>query len=291
MYFFLEIYSFIFAPKLTLAMFRFLFFFIFLIITSCGEQTPMHQAQSNEDFLKERKQKRIEDSLALLASMPKIDTNLITYQNVTQKLTTIAQNNLETKLKIKTTLGNIEIRLFEDTPLHRANFIHLTKTHYFDNTLFYRVIDNFMIQGGNSDRDDISYKMSKIGNYTVPEEIMLHHIHKRGALAMAVSEQLEIPEKDRTKNSSPYNFYIIQNGPMSYDYLKGVEEKYDIKISKKHKKIYNQIGGAPHLDGKFTVFGEVTKGMDVVDKIAKVKTNSDSRPIDDIIMSVKIIGY
>jgi len=272
-------------------MFRILFFFFIISLISCGERKNTHKAQSNADFLEERNQKRIKDSLAMIASMPKIDTNLITYKNVRQKLTAIAKNNPETRIVIKTTLGDIEIKLFDDTPLHRANFIHLIKSHYFDNTLFYRVIDNFMIQGGNSDRDDISYKMAKIGNYTVPEEILSHHIHKRGALAMAVSEQLEIPEKDRNKNSSPYNFYIIQNGPMTYDYLKGVEEKYEITISNKHKSIYNKKGGAPHLDGNFTVFGEVTKGLDVVDKIAAVKTDSDSRPHEDIIMSVEIIDY
>lgn len=212
---------------------------------------------------------------------------LITNNNVENRLKAYGEENKETKVKIKTKFGTIKIRLYDDTPLHRANFIMLTKKHYFDSTLFYRVINNFMIQGGNSDRDETGKKMRNIGNYQVPAEIK--HIHKRGAIAMAVHEQWDVPEDRRNKNSSPYNFYIVQQHPISDKYMNKMEERYKIKISEEKRKIYRKYGGVPHLDGNFTVFGEVYSGMPVVDKIAKVSTDVNDRPREDIFLTVEII--
>ena len=104
--------------------------------------------------------------------------DLINNSNVLEKLSNYGFENQETKIKITTKFGNIKIRLYKDTPLHRANFIMLTKKKYFDSTLFYRVINNFVVQGGNSDRDNVAVKMARIGQYRVPEEIQSHHIQK-----------------------------------------------------------------------------------------------------------------
>lgn len=259
----------------------------FLVFTSCKEVEP---EKTNElaKFKQEIEDKRISDSI-LFANLPKPDSNLINNNNVVNKLTWFGEDNLDTKVKITTRFGEIIIELFDDTPLHRANFIMLTKRKYFDSTLFYRVVDNFMIQGGNSDRDDITQKMKEIGFYTIPDEIHSHHYHLRGALAMAVSEQLDTPEAERNKHSSPFNFYIVQNGPLGENYLKNVIKKYKLDLSNKEKQLYSSKGGAPHLDGNYTVFGQVVSGFDVIDIIAALKTDKNERPLDDITMSVEII--
>lgn len=258
-----------------------------VFFVSCGEKEKKVDT-SVEKFKQELAQKRIKDSI-LIASLPKPDTNLINAQNVVQKLTVFGQNNPETKIRINTQYGSMDVVLYEDTPLHRSNFIMLIKKHYFDSTLFYRVVNDFMIQGGNSDRDDVPIKMKEIGSYTIPDEIKKHHYHKRGVLAMAVSEQLDTPEEERNKYSSPNNFYIVQNGPLSELYLKNVIKKYNLDLSNSEKEMYRKIGGAPHLDGNYTVFGEVVKGFDVIDKIASFPTDKDERPLQDITLSIEII--
>lgn len=262
-------------------------FFMTLILFSCSEKKE-DNAKYIEQYEAKKEQKRIQDSIKI-ANLPKPDTNLINANNVVDKLTYFGNQNHETKIKINTKFGSMVIKLYEDTPLHRANFLMLCKNKYFDSTFFYRVVPGFMIQGGNSDRDDVPDKMKKIGFYTVPDEILPHHIHKKGALAMAVSEQLDIPEEERNKFSSPYNFYIVQNGPLSDLYLKNVIKKYDLNISDKDKQTYRTVGGAPHLDGNYTVFGEVISGFNVIDKIATLPTDVNERPIEDITLSVEVL--
>ena len=163
---------------------------------------------------------------------------LITNQNVIQKLKSYGTSNPETRIFIETTFGNIKLKLYEDTPLHRANFVMLIKKGFYDSTLFYRVINHFMIQGGNSDDNKMFNRIAKIGNYKIPSEVLPHHIHKRGALAMAVQEQYYQDISKQDKSSSAYNFYIIQKGPISDKYMDKLEETYHIKIPEKNRKIY-----------------------------------------------------
>ena len=214
---------------------------------------------------------------------------LITNINVTKKLTVYGANNKEHIVAIHTKYGVIKLKLYNDTPLHRANFIMLIKKGFFNNTLFYRVIRNFMIQGGNSDRDNIFHKMAKIGNYRIPSEIKSNHLHKRGALSMAVQEQYFKDPKKFNKNSSPYNFFIVQKGKISDVYMDKLEEIYAIKINEPNRAIYRKYGGNPHLDGDYTVFGEVIKGMEVVDLINTVLTDAQDRPIENVLLKIKII--
>ncbi|MCB9195143.1 MAG: peptidylprolyl isomerase [Flavobacteriales bacterium] len=256
-----------------------------LIIVSCGEKEEDYSKYS-EMYDKKQEQKAKEDSI-IIANLPKPDTNKITNLNVVQKLTVFGNQNPETKVKISTQFGDIVIELFEDTPLHRSNFIMLAKKGVIDSTLFYRVVDDFVIQGGSSDRADISYKMQQNGVYTIPDEIK--HYHLRGNIAMAVSEQLDVPENERNKNSSAYNFYIIQKKPMSVKYLDALIKKYDLDMTEEEKKMYLKYGGTPHLDGDYTVFGKVVSGMSVVDKIAKLETDKTDQPIKDIKLSVTVI--
>ncbi|MCT4628258.1 peptidylprolyl isomerase [Winogradskyella sp.] len=162
----------------------------------------------------------------------------------------------EDKVRITTDFGTIDIKLYDKTKFHRANFIYLTKRKYFDNTQFYRVVKNFVIQGGSSDGLDLYKKRRKIGKYLLPPDTKRGYSHQRGAISMPSSEI-----ENAYKLASPFQFFIVVN-----------REK------------------AKHLDGDYTVFGEVIKGMDVVDKINAVKTDEGDWPIDNVyIRSVEII--
>ena len=166
------------------------------------------------------------------------------------------KNHKENKVRIFTDFGEIDILLFENTKFHRSNFIYLTKKNYFENTQFYRVINNFVIQAGNSDNRKISQKRKKIGRYLLPNDLNKGHTHKRGMVSMP-SSLVDNPYK----MASPFEFFIVQ--------------KKD---------------GAHHLDGDYTVFGKVTKGMDTVDKIASRPTDNRDWPIDNVyIKKVEII--
>ena len=261
----------------------FLLFFLTLIINSCISEPPENSKlnyKKNSAVKKSTNKKTIKKSNT---------SKLITNFNVKKKLSEYARNNNYNKIKISTTFGNIYIKLYENTPLHRANFIMLIEKGFFDSTLFYRVINNFMIQGGNSDKNIMFHKMAKIGNYKIPPEISEKYIHKRGALAMAVQEQYYNDPSKHDLASSPYNFYIVQKGPISDNYMDKIEARYNIKIPNGNRKVYKAIGGNPHLDNKYTVFGEVIKGMNVVDIIASQITNDKNRPLKNVYLTMEII--
>ena len=262
----------------------FFLFFLFIFLISC-ENKPPNGYYSNKSIT------QIIIDTTLKKEIKKVlkKTNFLTNQNVKQKLIDFGIKNKEEKVLIRTKFGDIKIRLYKNTPLHRANFLLLAKRNFFDSTIFYRVIRNFMIQGGNSDKNNILQKMAKIGLYRVPPEISPKNIHKRGALAMAVQEQYY---KDPTKinlSSSPYNFYIIQKGPLSDNYMDKIEMKYNIKIPEINRKIYRKIGGTPHLDNEYTVFGEVISGLSIVDKISMQIANGKNRPLNNIYLSVEVM--
>ena len=258
-------------------------YLIFLTFISCDDSPPSTYSQKKtiksektDSFTKEKTTKKI--------PIPKHINN----SNVKLKLTKYGQINKENNVLIKTKFGDIHIKLYDDTPLHRANFIMLAKKKFFDSTLFYRVINNFMIQGGNSDKDNVFQKMAKIGFYRVPSEILPNHIHKRGALAMAVKEQYYKDPSKKDLSSSPYNFFIVQKGPLSEKYMDKLEIRYKMKISKKNRSIYKKYGGNPHLDNEYTVFGEVVNGMNVVDQISLLRTDGKDRPLKNVYLTVKV---
>lgn len=181
----------------------------------------------------------------------------ITNDNLVSFLTEYGEKNPETKVLIKTRFGDIEIELYKDTPLHRANFIYLVKQKYFDETFFHRVVPDFIIQAGNSDLVSTPKKRSKLGKeYLLPAEIIKGRIHEYGTVSGA-KEYRENPDN----RTAPYEFFIFL-GPKS---------------------------STAHLNGKYTIFGKVVKGMDVVEEISKVEVDSGDWPLSNIYISAEVL--
>jgi len=189
-------------------------------------------------------------------------------------------------VELVTNYGNIVLRLNDSTPLHRDNFIRLVKTGYYDSVLFHRVINRFMIQSGDPESKHAE-KGQPLGNggpkYTIPAEFRVTLFHRKGVLAAARDGDDVNPEKA----SSGSQFYIVQGKKFTDAGLDSVET-YRLKgrkIPDDQREVYKTIGGTPHLDQGYTVFGEVVSGLDVVDSIAAVPTSKDEdrdRPLEDV---------
>ena len=187
-----------------------------------------------------------------LSKEPKI---ILTDKNVIDFFYNYNKQNTYNKVKISTSFGEIIISLFDETPYHKSNFIYLSELGYFDNTYFHRVVPNFIIQGGNSDNIETSKKRKLIGKYLLPVDAKNNIRHNRGIVSMPSSEI-----NNPYKLASPYEFFIVQ------------------------KK-----SGAYHLDGKYTPFGKVIKGMDVVDLINTQKIDKREAPLNNIKMKIRVI--
>jgi peptidylprolyl isomerase len=232
---------------------------------------------------------------------------------------------------IKTRFGNMKVKLYNDTPLHRDNFLKLTRDGFYNELLFHRVINGFMIQGGDPESKGASPKKQLGGGdigYQIPAEINSKYFHKKGALAAARTGDNVNPER----KSSGCQFYIVQGRVYNETTLNNLEQKQknqeiqaevnkisrirqneiqrlqkeekrdsvelikneiikqaenQIDVSKysfssEKRNAYTTIGGTPHLDGAYTVFGEVVEGFDIIDSIANVKTAPGDRPIEDV---------
>ncbi len=202
-------------------------------------------------------------------------------QNVKEQLLEYGQKNPETIIAIHTKAGTIKCKLYQETPLHRANFIRLIKKGYYDDQAqFYRIIHRFMIQGG-----DLGKLSQRQENVMIPNEIMpTKFFHKRGALAMARPDANN-PEK----KSSATEFYLIQGS--RYDSVEVVELAImqKLSLSAEQIKVYTTIGGDISLDGKYTVFGEVIEGLKVIDKIATAETFGNDKPVKKIPFSIEVL--
>jgi peptidyl-prolyl cis-trans isomerase A (cyclophilin A) len=191
-----------------------------------------------------------------LRSEKKEPNFLLNDSNVMEFLLDYDKTHKENTVRITTDFGTIDIKLFEETKFHRSNFIYLTKKQYFNDTQFYRVIQNFVIQGGNSDDRETYIKRRNIGKYLLPNDYDKGFKHHRGMVSMP-SKNVDNPYK----KASPFEFFIVQ-----------------------------QQGGAHHLNGDYTIFGTVIRGMDVVDKIAAVPTDASDWPLQNVyIKAVEIL--
>lgn len=194
-----------------------------------------------------------------------------------------------TQVLLKTTFGDITIALYDDTPAHKANFVKLVNDKFYDGVLFHRIIKGFMIQGGDPD-SKTAKPGQRLGSgdvgYTIPAEFVTGRIHKRGAVAAARMGDNVNPKKA----SSGCQFYIVDGTVYDNDKLNMIAQRTGKNFSPEQVEAYTTIGGAPFLDGDYTVFGEVVKGMEVVDKIAAQQKDGADRPVEDIkILSATII--
>jgi len=187
------------------------------------------------------------------------------------------------KVLIETNKGNITIMLYDETPQHRDNFIKLVNDGFYEGLLFHRVINHFMIQGGDPDSKDAKPKTVLGGGgpgYNVPAEFVSKYYHKKGALAAAREGDNVNPNKE----SSGSQFYIVHGRTFSDNDLDNIETRMNKNFTDEQRETYKTKGGSPHLDGDYTVFGEVIEGLDIIDKIAAVRVGKNDRPIEDVII-------
>jgi len=211
-----------------------------------------------------------------------------------QKDSTIRKKDRKRDVLLQTNYGNIILRLYDSTPLHRDNFLKLVKTGFYDSVLFHRVIRNFMIQAGDPD-SKLAKTGEPLGNggpgYTVPAEFRTSLFHKKGVIAAARTGDDVNPQKA----SSGSQFYIVQGKIFTDPGLDSLEtiRLNGRKIPPAQREVYKTIGGTPHLDQNYTVFGEIVIGLDVIDKIAEVSTSKGAdrdRPLQDVrILKAKLI--
>jgi len=198
-----------------------------------------------------------------------------------------AQTPTNYYVEVKTNKGNGIIKLYNETRKHRDNFVTLVKEGYYDSLLFHRVIHNFMIQGGDPD-SRYAGSRQQLGNggpdYKIPAEIQTDIIHKKGALGAA-------RDNNPAKESSASQFYLVQGRVFSEAALDSLE-KFRLKgkkLSPLQRETYTTIGGTPHLDGEYTVFGELIEGIGLIDSIADVKTDDNDRPYNDERFAMKLL--
>lgn len=217
--------------------------------------------------------------------------------------------NMESQhVLMQTSYGDVELKLYDETPLHKANFLKLVSEGFYDGVLFHRVIANFMIQGGDP-MSKTAQPSDMLGNgdvgYTIPAEFCTPAIyHKKGVLAAARQGDAVNPKKE----SSGCQFYIVVGKVFTDDELDNLERGKKMKLSAdsalvqsghfesyykftpEQREAYKTVGGTPHLDGEYTVFGEVVKGLDIIEKISVVQTGRMNRPIEDVkILKISII--
>ena len=231
------------------------FFLVVTIIFFLGCKNNSYNSIETSNIPKNKKT-NVTDQINELKEEVK-ENIILTDENVIDFLFEYEKNNKENHVRIYTPFGEIEILLYDNTPYHRSNFIYLTKKKYFEGTQFYRVINDFVIQAGNSDNIKVSKKRRDIGKYLLPNDFNKGHTHKRGMVSMP-SSTVDNPYK----MASPFEFFIVQ--------------KKD---------------GAHHLNGSYTIFGEVIDGMETVDIIANLATDNRDWPLNNVyINKVEIVN-
>jgi cyclophilin family peptidyl-prolyl cis-trans isomerase len=213
---------------------------------------------------------------------------LIIFLVVCSTFIVTAQKN--TKILIETSLGNLTAELYDQTPFHQENFLKLIGEHYYDGLLFHRVIKDFMIQTGDPDSKDAKpgQLLGRGGpDYTIPAEFVPELYHRKGAIAAARQGDRINPKKE----SSGSQFYIVEGRKYTDQELDAMEQRnMHIRFTDEQREVYKTLGGTPHLDYSYTVFGQVTDGLNVLDSIANVPTDKNNRPLKDVkIITIKVL--
>ena len=229
---------------------QFFLAFVIILLNGCNSKNSKTESISKKIEVEVNSEVKISSEKSLEKEFRLTDDNVIDF------LFDYEKSNKENHIRIYTPFGEIDILLYNNTPYHRSNFIYLTKKKYFEGTQFYRVINDFVIQAGNSDNIKVSKKRRDIGKYLLPNDFNKGHTHKRGMVSMP-SSSVDNPYK----MASPFEFFIVQ--------------KKD---------------GAHHLNGNYTIFGEVIDGMETVDIIANLPTDNRDWPLNNVyINKVEII--
>jgi cyclophilin family peptidyl-prolyl cis-trans isomerase len=209
----------------------------------------------------------------LLLACNKKNSPKITKDNVKAVLIQYGKENPDNDVTIETAYGKMRIRLYDDTPLHRANFIKLINDDYYSDATFYRIVPGFVVQGGD---------MSKTYDYLIPAEFNRDHFHKKGAVAMARSD-----DNNPNKESSATEFYIMQGIRYTEEDIDTDAANEGVTLTPSQREAYLTIGGDMSLDQAYTVFGEVVEGMDVIDKLANVRVYGE-KPLQKVPFKIRL---
>ena len=220
-----------------------------LLLTACIQSTKTTKDKARESF-------KTLVSKTIVKTPPKaVAKDIIRTATAVEFMTAYGQKHQETYVQLHTRLGVMTLRLYKNTPLHRASFLYLTEKGYFDTTCFYRVVPGFIVQGGNSDSEQTTAFRNRLNNYLLPSEFRKNRKHKRGALAAARDW-----EHNPEKKSTPFEFYVIQSHKLQ-----------------------------SHLDYEHTVFGEVVEGIELIDKIAAEAIDVYEWPKKDISIKMTVL--
>ncbi len=249
---------------------------IFLFSCQNGAENTSHSAKNS---LKKSPDKNSTKDLSKNKEKP----TALSRKNAVGFLQKFSKENREIDAVIATPFGEIKIRLYENTPLHRASFVYLAKQDYFDGTWFHRVSPEHVIQAGNNDERATVNKRTQLGDYRIPAELEAGHLHQKYAVAAARRY-----DGNSGKESFPYEFYIVLGKRYEPRQLELLGEKEGMEFSQQQKNFYSQNAGSPHLDGEHTVFGIVTEGREIVDKIAQVESDQGEWPLKNIPIKVEV---
>lgn len=215
--------------------------------------------------------------LIVMGACTRKESVLITPQNLREVLTAYGKENPEDEVLIETSYGNITLKLYPEMPLHRANFIKLIKEGYYDDADFYRIVSEFMIQGGD---------LNKKPAYRIPAEFNPKYIHKKGALSMA-----RVDDNNPEKESSAAEFFIVHGERYTREDVEMEGRNQGVTYTPEQIDTYVAQGGYISLDNQYTTFGEVTSGLDVVDKIAAVKVYNEDKPLKKIPFKISVVSH
>ena len=230
------------------------------LLTACNQAPPAAQAPPPK------------------AEVPGPDLATLTDSTAPAALLAYGRQYPGSEVLVKTRLGNIRVKLYDDTPIHRANFLLLARKGVFDETMFNRVVKDFAVQGGQT----YEARTIRLKRYRLPPEIRPTHFHHQGALGMARYDD----DKNPGRLSSNTDFYFVVGEKLAPNQSQAMGRR---KLTPSQVQAYATVGGVPSLDGQYTVFGEVIEGQDVVDKIANEPVESDKWPVTDIKIKVEVV--
>ncbi|HBS20071.1 MAG TPA: peptidylprolyl isomerase [Flavobacteriales bacterium] len=250
------------------------------LVWGCGSSEPV-----KEDMPAPQPPEKVVEVDERIRRLVASDFPTLTDDNALSFLTEWGQTQTENRIALDTKHGRIVVEVFEDVPVHRANFLYKVYRRYFDPAEFTRVVPDFVVQGGNSEEERPQQLRFLIGQHTLPAEFQDDKIHVRGALAMSRSYS-ENPDK----RSSGYDFYIVTGRTIGPQELGRIQQDKGRRYTEAQARAYATQGGAPHLDGEHTVFGRVVEGMDVVDRLAATPRDGSDWPVERLEVRMNVLS-